>query len=117
MIPDQSDEPLLPLSSKEDHLRLFDAVSRVFEELRKLGLYPLGDDLQFFDNSSMELMASTIANAPSSVRVSSLAAYRPQEVSARFKEILGQMLEAGHATLIELEPLKATEIGEMLIGT
>ncbi len=24
------------------------------------------------------------------------------------------MLEAGHATLIELEPLKATEIGEML---
>ncbi len=36
LIPDQSDEPLLPLSSKEDRLSLFDAVSRVFEELRKL---------------------------------------------------------------------------------
>ncbi len=114
LIPEQSDDALVPLSSREDRLRLFDAVSRFFEALRDLGLYPLGDDFQFVDDSSMELIAYMMVNGPTSFPVSSLAAFRPEEISIGFKEIVRQMVEAGHAVLIELEPLKADEVGKML---
>ncbi len=114
LIPEQSDDALAPLSSREDRLRLFDAVSRFFEALRDLGLYPLGDDFQFVDDSSMELIAYMMVNGPRRFPVSSLAAFRPEEISIGFKEIVRQMVEAGHAVLIELEPLKADEVGEML---
>jgi DNA-binding SARP family transcriptional activator len=114
LIPELSDEPLPPLSSNEDRLRLFAAVNRFFEVLRDRGLYPLGDDFQFVDDSSMELIAYLMTNGPTSFPVSSLAAFRPEEISGRFKEILGQMVEVGHAILIELEPLGVQSIAEML---
>lgn len=114
LIPELSDEPLPPLSSNEDRLRLFAAVNRFFEALRDRGLYPLGDDFQFVDDSSMELIAYLMTNGPTSFPVSSLAAFRPEEISGRFKKILWQMVEAGHAILIELEPLGVENIAEML---
>jgi DNA-binding SARP family transcriptional activator len=114
LIPELSDEPLPPLSSNEDRLRLFAAVNRFFDALRDRGLYPLGDDFQFVDDSSLELIAYLMTNGPTSFPVSLLAAFRPEEISSRFNEILGQMVEAGHAILIELEPLGALNIAEML---
>ena len=114
LMPELGDERLPPLSSNEDRLRLFEAVSRVDEELRGRGLYPLGDDFQFFDDSSMELIAYIIANAPTYMNASSVAAFRPEEVSIRFKEVVRQMVEDGRAVVIELPPLEPGDVGEML---
>ncbi len=114
LMPELGGERLPPLSSHEDRLRLFEAVSRVDEELRGRDLYPLGDDFQFFDDSSMELIAYTFANAPTGINASSVAAFRPEEVSIRFKEIMRQMVEAGRAVVIELPPLEPGDVGEML---
>ncbi len=114
LMPELGDERLPPLSSHEDRLRLFEAVSRFDEALRGRGLFPLGDDFQFFDDSSMELIAYMFANGPTSMNASSVAAFRPEEVSIRFKEIVRQMVEAGRAVVIELPPLEPGDVGEML---
>ena len=114
LLPELEPEILLPISTSEDRLRLFDAVSQFFLALRQLGLFLLGDDIQFFDDSSIELIAYMIASSPVLSHVSSLVAFRHLEVSTRFKELVTQMVETERAILIQLEPLNADHVSQML---
>ncbi|GAA4011779.1 hypothetical protein GCM10022631_24810 [Deinococcus rubellus] len=117
LIPQLIDDPdLSPLSSKEDRLRLFQAVECVYEVLRSQGTFPLVDDTQLFDDSSMELITYLMANSPGHAQPHSLHAFRQGEASQQFMETVRQLVEAEHAVLIELEPLGTQDVGEMLTG-
>ena len=115
LVPELMDEPTVsPLSLNEDRLRLFQAVECVYEVLGSQGIFPVADDTQLFDDSSMELVTYLMADSSGHLQPHSLHAFRRGEASERFMEIVRQLVEAGHAVLIELAPLRIQDVGEML---
>ncbi len=93
LIPELSDEPLPPISSMDDRLRLFKAAECVYQALRQQSIFTLTDDTQFFDDSSLELVEYLTASNPSNSALRSISAFRPAEVSEKFNQTLRQMVD------------------------
>jgi DNA-binding SARP family transcriptional activator len=98
------------LQGEEDRLRLFDGVVELLKQDTQTLLG--SDDLQFLDGASLEVLDYLM----STLECPMLVAYRKGELSPRAEALVQNQIAAGRGVLLELEPLQAQAMGEMLSG-
>ena len=100
----------------QDKSRLLAAVARLLERIvAERGSRPFGlviDDLQWADNSTVELLALLVERG--AMRV--LGAYRHDEPTARLETALRESRRAGKVVEIELRGLSDADLGDLLAG-
>ncbi len=106
-----------PISSEADKLRFFEAKAEILRLFFERGCAVLAyDDVQFVDPASVEAgwytLAKFLPSQPGQPR--SIHAYRTDEIPDQMKSMLRQALDAGIVVIIEVAPLEAEAVGELL---
>ncbi len=106
-----------PISSEADKLRFFEAKAEILRLFFERGCAVLAyDDVQFVDPASVEAgwytLAKFLPSQPGQPR--SIHAYRTDEIPDRVKSMLYRALDAGIVIVIEVAPLEAEAVGELL---
>ncbi len=117
--PDLSSEAAPAIGSEHDKLRFYEAAAQALLEIAGRGVRSVAlDDLQFMDAGSFEMGGFFVPRSASEAGVwpRSLNAFRTGELPSEFAERLAQMVDAGAAILIELEPLDLTAVSDLLDG-
>jgi DNA-binding SARP family transcriptional activator len=119
-MPDIFDEKPDPVRSAEDRLRLVEAMAHVLRVMRTKVDTLVVDDLQFYDSRSFEVgslaQARLMGEKVEGRWARFLAGFRTGELPAGAEAILAQMVEAGVAAHVELEPLGEDAVREMLLS-
>jgi tetratricopeptide (TPR) repeat protein len=112
LLPDLSDEPPPAITNETDKLRFFEGLVWMLETLVEQGLkFIIIDDLQFMDAATFEVaqyLFSRFAN-----KIKTISSYRSHELSPAIAEAIEQAVQ-GVVTRIELQPLKAPELENLL---
>ena len=115
VVPELGERPQEPIASQEDKLRLFDA----FSEIVHMGLCrvtaAVTEDLQYIDAFSLEIsMYMTSKWSVTGGPCRFINTFRANELSPAMTLGLRGLVDSGLGVLIELEPLLADGVGEML---
>ena len=120
ILPELSQEPLPPMASEEDKLRLFEAKAQLVSLAAARGWQALAvDDLHHVDDASFEagiFLLNKFVPTPSPDKPRSLHAFRSSELPAHIRERIQQLVDTGLAVLIELEPLDEAGVHELVSG-
>ncbi len=116
LIPELGDPPG-PLVTAEDRLRFWTAKTEVHRIAYRLGFTSFGlDDLQFVDEASAEAgsyILSQLRGDPT-MPIQTVHCYRTGELPDSTMAIIRTAAEAGVMLHLELEPLRADAVGELL---
>jgi predicted ATPase len=105
-----------PWVSEEDKLRLYDAFSEVVQVALRFVTVAVTEDLQFIDAASLEIslyMTSKWTATGGPCRF--INSFRASELSPEMTAGLQHLVESDLGILIQLEPLNAENVGEMLV--
>jgi DNA-binding SARP family transcriptional activator len=120
ILPELAQEPLPPMASEEDKLRLFEAKAELVSLAASRGWQAFAaDDLHYCDDASFEAgvyLLNKFAPTPSPDKPRSLYAFRSGELPAHLRERVQQLVDTGLAVLIELEPLDEAGVHELVAG-
>jgi DNA-binding SARP family transcriptional activator len=120
ILPELAQEPLPPMTSEQDKLRLFEAKAELVSLAAARGWQAFAaDDLHYCDEASFEAgvyLLNKFVPMPSPDKPRSLYAFRTGELPAHIWERVQQLIDTGLAVLIELEPLDEAGVHELVAG-
>lgn len=120
LLPELSDDPLPPLTSEADKLRLFEAKGETIRAAMKRGwVAVVVDDLHYIDAASFEAGNYLIgkflpAAEPGAPR--SINSYRSGEIPPEIEARVEEMAACGLAAFVDLEPLEVRGVEQLLGG-
>jgi DNA-binding SARP family transcriptional activator len=116
LIPERGPEATPPAPG--ERLRLFDDATELALITQGDEVALLGDDVQFFDRSSLELVSHGVTRAleREGGPLHLIATFRRGELPAEFEAILRRFVDAGHVIQMELGPLEPDATRAMVGG-
>ena len=119
LLPELEPEAPTPIRDETEKLRFFQAIAHLTRRVIERGHASIVlDDLQFMDASSFEvgtfITSRSFEDADHLPR--SLNAYRSHELPSEISDRIHELVNAGLAVLIELEPLGEEAVAAMLAG-
>jgi len=102
-----------PIAGEPQKLRLFEAIATVVDRALQTRVALLNDDLHLWDAASFELGAYFISRFADS-HARSLSTARPDELAPEHLREVERAADAGLAEIIELAPLDADQLGELI---
>ena len=119
MVPELASTPSQPFTSPEEKLRLFDAYTD-FLGLMGLAALPkrltmVSENLHWWDRESHAMGAYAAMNGlPKGVFAQAIVTYRPELIPGDFIKTVLPVVEAGLAVVINVPPLNADQVHELL---
>ncbi|WP_224367195.1 ATP-binding protein [Hyalangium versicolor] len=112
---------LPPLRSEADTLRFYDAQAEAIRLLHQEECVSIADDVQYWDKASSKAFTYALtrmaeAGGAQSRTLRFIDCYRKGELPAYSQTYVHQLVDQGVARLIELGPLSAQEVHQMLAG-
>ncbi len=115
LVPELEDTPPPPLRSQDERLRLFEAFVLFLEKTLSDKSSLVLDDLQFFDQQSLELLIFALQRLHERGQVYRiLGAYRKGELRPEVERLLRGLHTLGPGVEIELKPLSEAELLELV---
>ena len=116
LLPELSEETPPPITSEDGKLRLLEAFTEWIRRMAKGGVRGiLADDIQFVtDPSSIEVSTYSMARLLPEGLMRSVTAFRPEELTPTILESIREQVGRGLAVLVELEPLGAEGLGQLV---
>ncbi|MDZ7703538.1 MAG: tetratricopeptide repeat protein [Trueperaceae bacterium] len=123
IIPRLSNTPSRPIETREEKIRLFEAVAQVVAQVTPGHAALVVDDLHLYDAASFEahlyLLNKLVPSSLNSTIIAtlrSLHAYRPDELEPALESHIDAMVEAGTAVRIDLGALGEEAVAALLRG-
>ncbi len=119
LLPELELEAPTPIRDETEKLRFFQAIAHLTQRVVQHGHVSIVlDDLQFMDTGSFEVGTFIASRSleDSTQFPRSLNAFRSHELTPEVANRVQELVESGHAVLIELKPLSEDAVGAMLGG-
>ncbi len=123
IIPRLSETPTKPIETREEKIRLFEAVAQIIAQVTPGHAALVVDDLHLYDAASFEahlyLLNKLVPSSLNSTIIAtlrSLHAYRPDELDPALEAQIDAMIETGTAVRIDVGPLGDEAVAALLGG-
>ncbi len=104
-----------PLDTPGKCLRFTEALTSLFERMRRSVAALPADDIHYIDHASHRLAAQVFAQLVTrSASAAIIVAYRPEETPEGFERYVAPLLESGVGVRLKVEPLDSSAVGELV---